>query len=1110
MTVARKILLILVGLVVILAATVYWIIGTEAGTRFLLARAPLPTELELEDVRGSLLHGIGVDSIQWTSSDINVAIRDIEIDIALRRLLARHVWVQSLTIGSLAVRTEPAESEDSSDRLPAFESPIDVTLELSTIRNLRVQVGETDHQLDELRLAGAVHDSRLDDVVLAVRSSWLDIDLVGKARLDEDMPADLDVQWRWSDEASLTVSGHLKLNGDREKYSVQHALDAPLALQTAGHATYVDGVVAIDLQNTWQSIEWPVADKTLASAVGELRLFGPLDDLAFALSTDIALDGGPAAQINARGAVDTDGAQFSDLNVSNSFGQIAVTGHTSWPPTPEFDVAVEIVRFDPSAARASLTGDISGFVTARGDVKEDGLAVDIGVASLAGNLNNYELGGSGAVSYDGKVLRLERSIVRVGDNSLRFSGTAGDSLSLSANADLPDIAALNPGADGSLSFALSVRGRRDDPVVRLNGSGTGLSWAGVSTESLEFDATGTAGNHTLLAAVTSAQGNAAFEARGGLQQGTWDGEIRRLAVAQQLAGDWRLRESARLTISAQRVLLSGLCLQRVAQEGEFCATLDAPDGDTTNFYVAVTKLPLAAMPVTLPEGVTVAGLSDASAVGSFSDNRLSAELNVKLQDARFDAVVDDEPVAAILEHAEGSAIITDNALLANVSVDLDDDLGTSSIALSAADVLDTGSAIEGQGNLAIDDLTLLGIFVPDIANPRGAIRGSLSIGGTLAEPTFTGDLAVSDAAFEVRRAGIEVRDIEIQLAQSAPGRLRFDGQASSGEGFLAVDGNTWVSSETGIRSEIRLRGNNFELIRLPDWRVAASPDIVAVFDDQVTRVSGELAVPSANILVRDIPQAAETASADVVVHRADRAKESPRRRIEVDVNAVLGDDVNIAAFGLSTGITGAVRLNGGSNESFEGFGRLSLRGGRYKAYGQDLDIERGELIFNGPLENPTLDVRAIRRATDVVAGIQLTGTPSQLRSNVFSEPPLSEAEALSYLLTGRPLSSASETGDGDMLNAAAFALGVSSAGSIVSEIRAGLGLETLAIEGGPDDGRLIAGKRFGDRLLVEYGYGLVDNLGTLLLRYRLSDRVTLESRTGTVSNFDIVYSVKKD
>ena len=423
--------------------------------------------------------------------------------------------------------------------------------------------------------------------------------------------------------------------------------------------------------------------------------------------------------------------------------------------------------------------------------------------------------------------------------------------------------------------------------------------------------------------------------------------------------------------------------------------------------------------------------------------------------------------------------------------------------------MDAGSAVDGEGVVTVDDLALLGIFVPDIANPRGAFRGKVTVGGTLAEPRFTGDLAVANAAFEVRRAGIEIRDVNIRLVQSAPGRLRFDGRAASGDGYLTVEGDTWVSSATGIRSEVRLEGQDFELLQLPDWRVTASPDIVAIFDDRVTRISGELVVPYADIVAREVPQSAASPSPDVVVHQADVAEVDTRRRIEVDVRAALGDNVKVAAFGLTTGITGAVQLRGGSDEPFAGFGRLTLVGGRYKAYGQDLDIERGELIFNGPLDNPQLDVRAIRRTPDVIAGIQLSGTPTQLRSNVFSEPALSESEALSYLLTGRPLASASDSGDGDMLNAAAFALGVSSAGSIVSEIRAGLGLETLAIEGGPEDGRLIAGKRINDRLLIEYGYGLVDNLGTLLLRYRLSDRITLESRTGTVSNFDIVYSVKK-
>ena len=97
-----------------------------------------------------------------------------------------------------------------------------------------------------------------------------------------------------------------------------------------------------------------------------------------------------------------------------------------------------------------------------------------------------------------------------------------------------------------------------------------------------------------------------------------------------------------------------------------------------------------------------------------------------------------------------------------------------------------------------------------------------------------------------------------------------------------------------------------------------------------------------------------------------------------------------------------------------------------------------------------------------------------------------------------------------MLNQAAFALGLSTAGSVVSRISNQLGLDTRAVKGGSGGQQLVAGKRFGNRLLVEYAYGIVDNLGSLLLRYELNSRLILESRSGSVNNVDLVYSVKKD
>ncbi|MDX1481360.1 MAG: translocation/assembly module TamB domain-containing protein, partial [Woeseiaceae bacterium] len=283
-----------------------------------------------------------------------------------------------------------------------------------------------------------------------------------------------------------------------------------------------------------------------------------------------------------------------------------------------------------------------------------------------------------------------------------------------------------------------------------------------------------------------------------------------------------------------------------------------------------------------------------------------------------------------------------------------------------------------------------------------------------------------------------------------------------------------------------------------------------VLDDRTATATGQLDVPKADITVNSVPETAVRPSGDVTVHGERTADETTQRSIRVNVVVGLGDAVQLNAFGLSTGVEGRVRIRGGSREPYTGNGSLSLKDGRYKAYGQDLEIESGELVFNGRLDNPQLDVRAVRRieAEDVVAGIRLSGTPRQLRSEVYSDPSMRDAEVLSYLLTGRSISSR-DAEDDDLLNSAAFALGLSQAGSITSQIRGDLGLDTLSVEGGSESGRIVAGKRFGDRLLVEYGYGIIDQLGTLLLRYQLNNRLVLESRTGTVSELDLVYSVKK-
>ncbi len=122
---------------------------------------------------------------------------------------------------------------------------------------------------------------------------------------------------------------------------------------------------------------------------------------------------------------------------------------------------------------------------------------------------------------------------------------------------------------------------------------------------------------------------------------------------------------------------------------------------------------------------------------------------------------------------------------------------------------------------------------------------------------------------------------------------------------------------------------------------------------------------------------------------------------------------------------------------------------------------------------------------------------------------MAEADALSYLVVGRPLNQATEAEGGD-LTGAAVALGLKQASRLVEQIGQSLGLDQLSLTGdGGETTALVAGKQVNKRLYARYAYSAFSRLGTLLLRYRLSERVVLEAGTGDSQSIDILYSVER-
>jgi translocation and assembly module TamB len=230
----------------------------------------------------------------------------------------------------------------------------------------------------------------------------------------------------------------------------------------------------------------------------------------------------------------------------------------------------------------------------------------------------------------------------------------------------------------------------------------------------------------------------------------------------------------------------------------------------------------------------------------------------------------------------------------------------------------------------------------------------------------------------------------------------------------------------------------------------------------------------------------------------------------VDVD--LGSGFTFSGEGLDTGLRGQVRVATLPDGALNGFGRIQANNGTYFAFGQKLTIDRGQLIFDGPLDNPALDVVALRKNLAVEAGVEVTGTARFPRVRLVSNPPVPDNEKLAWLMPGQGLDRAS-SGDMVALSAASGALLGRGQRPLNQEIASRVGLDDISFAGshvatatGATRGQVVTfGKRLSDRLTLVYEQGLTVATNALRIEYALSRTLTLRAEAGVVSSFGIFY-----
>jgi translocation and assembly module TamB len=380
---------------------------------------------------------------------------------------------------------------------------------------------------------------------------------------------------------------------------------------------------------------------------------------------------------------------------------------------------------------------------------------------------------------------------------------------------------------------------------------------------------------------------------------------------------------------------------------------------------------------------------------------------------------------------------------------------------------------------------------------------------------------------------VDVQDGEISIT--------FDGEQGDIDGFVAAErgrlnitGEAYWPASDAWRIGVDLNATQEPLlVILPQFgRLEAAPDIRVRITPESLQVRGNVDLPWARLEIGDLPSSATSPSPDeiIITERDDREAEQARQRaieagedpsaaqelaatgmaIDVLITLTLGRDMQISAYGLESGLGGSLEIRQESGV-LQLFGDVNLVDGRFQAFGQDLLIRRGQLLFSGPPGLPVLDFEAIRNPEitedEVIAGLRVSGNAEEPNVLIFSEPSMDEARALSYLLRGRA-PDASGGGIDSALTTALIGMSLGRTGGAVGSLGQAFGIDDLTLDttGAGDESQVAVSGQLTDDLRISYGVGIFSPIAELTLRYTLWRNLYLQAVSGANQAVDLIYT----
>lgn len=827
-----------------------------------------------------------------------------------------------------------------------------------------------------------------------------------------------------------------------------------------------------------------------------------------------------------------DPSRFGDLPAAALDGEVNVAGRLD--PAWQADVSATIAP-SSTLAGAPLRGEVRGRVRS-GSV--DDAKVDLAFAGATLKATGSAGRQPGRIDFAFDIPDAAATLAPLGARvpaALRpLAGRLRGKGTLSGALDDPAIVAEVQAQAAALSGVtlrtLELRGE-----MGSRASDRKMSWRAIALDvttpagkftSIAATLDGTISRHTLTVATKGEDLDADLRLEGGLAGGRWTGQVVRMENRGAYAA--ALVAPATLDVAAGAIAV-GTARFKFADGDVRVAGFRWDDGRITS-EGALDGLPVASVAkmagAKLPFNSTLVVGGDWRVVASPG---LNGTLTLRRQRGDLFTRDDTDPAAAGLalglSRLDVTAKLVDDALEASVDVDgqrLGKLAGTFTIGRDpgvASGRIGPQAPVRGKLTASLPSLSPWQPLIGTAAQVEGRVQADLTASGNLSELRISGELNADALKLDAPQYGLHWHDGRLR-ARLADGALQLDEFSyAAGDGRFHADGivaRAGKGSGDGAGTRIKWRADRLQATNRPDLKLVLTGSGQLSYADQQLLLSGAVKVDE-GVVDFESRQGGRLGD-DVVVkgrpRRTDPTAGTNAIPVGLELAVDLGPSLAASGEGLKARAAGKIDVRAAPGAAINAKGTIRAVNGTFFAFGQRLTIDRGRLIFDGPITNPALDIVALRKNLAVEAGVRVSGTVKVPHIDLTSEPPVPDGEKLSWLVLGQGLDRTSAA-DAAALQAAAATLFGGGRVPLGTTLAQSVGLDDISVrssssaagDSGSGTGNQVVavGKRLSDRLYVVYEQGLSVANNALKIEYALTRSITLRAEAGLISGVGIYY-----